>query len=1474
MAFIRKRKRRRDGRASALTGSNGTQNLRELVGEGVGQIDRRALRRLTAFPISGRVLNATTGYPLAGVQVEALSVGEQLGTATTDVDGRFRIGFRDAEPVRGLARLLALGESNALLRVLGSQRRILLVSEPLSSSATFPVTLEVELPTKRVRSSVWQRIGARLEATRTARLHDIARELALPPAESIFGDLDLEVRHAALRELERAFLDPHGILSAHAAPPTLYSMRTRGSLQPYVATLRSQSRSSRVRAALTELGAKAQAFNDLFAVDWMTDPAEIKQGKIGNGVGKFQDAYVDAGLSAAAGAVAVAKPSDLSRYRDYLRTIFTGGTTSETYASNRKLLEERFKQNFTTMSIAPQPANAVLASIVKKILTAAPGQSYGFGISAATIEPKGERSAREYLDYLIDLSKVSARELGLRYRLDLTRPDSVLSNPVEENIHTLQRFLSDGFQDDSDPFPIVPEGLHGRAPFFLYYEEWLAQTRPFYAENVYQPRHTFSSGVEPEAEKEGNAEEWVSMLIALDHKLAEGYERLEQLQYTQARDALLEALSMAKEALVFAHDMDGSEDFTEAAVKTGLSVLSGLPMKNAADLVAFVGFYRVTATYELDTDYIDPYDKFIPWLKGARMTLWLGLVHLVARVIPTYLGDIALTSGDYQTALDWYRRGARFLVGRAEATSEARYPTSEFTLPEAVADSSAVQDWQEYYDYYGPYLAGEIFYKHGGLPYTADLGDPRDPEPNDFYQPFLGPARLVAQASHPMEKTFFRLRQGEVMLEWADSLYRTDEPSNIQRARELYKSVLWLHGSAPPIRPAWKATPSISFTVAAQNPALASQTTRARVGMAQIEAGLNCYGFTDAHVPTLRYRPLKDAADRFAGAAKGAQTDFLAFMGKVEEALREGLITTNMLRKAKLLGRIAQEQAAIAEFGVVLAQQQVNAVKAQIEAKKTEIEDHDDLFTQFTDFFGGMVDVVGGLPSGVTGKLGEGAAAGAGLTSAEAAGMSGAAAGGAAMGAYALLIYAGVTSLTNMAEAQDGRHAQLNALEDVALPLAEAAREAKKREVTIANLQHEIAQADAQLAEDLIRFQQTRFLNTHFWAELSVVMKRVLRRYLALGGRFGWRAERALAYEQDRQVNIVRLDYFPLKLQGVTGADMLQVDLAELEASRLDGIKQTVPIQHTYSIAFDFPLQFGRLKKAGRCTFMTREEPFRLAYPGIYGLRIRAVTAVARTYSGTGPVRGLLSNLGLSVVSRSTGEQHVALRGQDALPLSQFRLEDDMAVFGLPDEALLIFEGSGIETIWTLELPGLANANGLGNLADLELTFDLRASFSPELREQHLASLPTSTRRLVLVSAAKQEPTPIQALLDEEVSQVAILFDLPGLGLPVWESNRIVTNLIVFLAGGGKAAFTGAFGPLGGPMVTLPFDQGMALSNAEPLSDDESSVPAQPLNALVGSSVDQVFELTIDKAANQTADFSGVTDAVLGIEYTAELTNV
>lgn len=83
----------------------------------------------------------------------------------------------------------------------------------------------------------------------------------------------------------------------------------------------------------------------------------------------------------------------------------------------------------------------------------------------------------------------------------------------------------------------------------------------------------------------------------------------------------------------------------------------------------------------------------------------------------------------------------------------------------------------------------------------------------------------------------------------------------------------------------------------------------------------------------------------------------------------------------------------------------------------------------------------------------------------------------------------------------------------------------------------------------------------------------------------------------------------------------------------------------------DFSLAFGQLKKTGQCQFRTEEMPFRFAYPGTYGYRIRNITVAVESSNLIVPSRGILTNQGISVISDANGGFHLSVRPPNKVSL-------------------------------------------------------------------------------------------------------------------------------------------------------------------------------------------------------------------------------
>ncbi len=1437
--------------------------------------------------LSGRVMQARTGTSLSGVRVLAIAnrdsdYAKPLGTAVSDADGRFRIQFDDSpETIERLLALRHLPNSRLSLRVETTEGRALFTSQPIALDRTdVEVALAVPVSGEAVGKNIWAALGEHLQHARIGHLNGVVRLLSGDGGQ--IADIPMLTRQAMLDQMERAFLDPTGILRRTTGEvPSLRELNNPEYAEAYAHRLQTRRQSSELASAFTEMQSKAASFASLAEVDWAIEPQAFRDGDIGLAINKFIDRYKAGDLDR----FFPPHESNLTRYRDYLLAIWTKYATKIVYVSPHVLtaaqaldqLETRFHQRFTTRDDAPRNANTVLIPIINAILTAPTGKGFGFGIAPGSIAAQGTRTPRAYLDFLIDLAPRSAQELGLRYRLDLTRPDSALSSPVQENIATLQGFFRDSFQCDAeldhvDPDvhdqPIIPDKWQGNAPFFLYYDEWLRQQEPFYAENHLDIRRILPVDINDQSRKQladmaggkisyqiANVKDWkfCQNVLAVWDTLQVGHANfyageyaLALVNYRRARDLALSAMQdNVLQGLAMAPFYNQRKSNPLTGMKDLPRFMNPMPELSAA------GF-----------GYTDKPD----W---ARTRMGLRLAYYALLTIPVCLGDAEFALGDYEHAIFHYGQATRFEVGIARES-----------------DSGGYRPW---------YGSDFQMYWRGDKPYTARLSGPNSRNDTSYpieledryYDDYFDttPANATAQYAstwvrripHLAETRYCRLRQANAILEWADALYRLNDPTSMARARELYKAVLWLHGRTPPICPTWLrmllppfGLPS-PFQHHTENPALVSQTARAYRGIYQIDHGLNYYGERDNIVPILRYRALKDTADRTAAMARGAQQDFLHYTERVEAAMTARLQLSNFLQKAKLQSAIADDQQAIAQHDVVVAQEQVVAVEAAIQAKKDEIAKADSLFGQIGEAISAIKSIVKDIPddtqsavkapfvSEVTGKemVGEG--------------MLGLGAGASVMTGFGIFAAVGYITLSGMSDAANKRTADLRTLMDKALPAAQAAVEARQHGVTITRYLKQIAQADVDLAQALLAFEQDRMLNQNFWLQLAQVSRRLLRRYLEMGARMAWLAERALAYEQDRSLRIVRMDYFPARLQGVTGADLMQADLAELEATRIEGMKWTVPVRRTLSLAREFPLQYGQLKKTGRCTFRTEEAFFRRAHPGTSAYRIRALSATVQQADFAQPLRGSVINRGVSISKPQQPGEHVLVRPSESLPLSEFRLEKDMAVYGLPNETLLTFEGSSVETFWELGFPKAANASGLDGLVDVLLTFDLFCEFAPERYEADLAALPTTERKWLLISAARYQPAAVTALAGA-ATNVDVVFDLRRLRLlPRQETSRKIKNFAAFVVTPDEIDFAAKLLSENPPTsVPVTFQKAFAISTLQP---DPALPPlaASPLNAFADMNPDQAFTLEINKTANPGVDFQRVTDIVLAIEYEASL---
>lgn len=1495
----------------------------------------------------GIVKSFDNQYALAGVTVTAylpegfpnlpgaaLSEPLELAVTTTDTAGNFTLRMDPHSPAAAYGCYLEHCSAPGMFLCAYDLDGSLLAKTELAYLAEArEISLELH-PTDWVPTAEdWQIAGRLLHQAQIMTLDRLVEELTSLTPAGIFAGWTITKRLGYLQTLENALLDPDGQLRDHGLSITMSTVQ-----DPELnAAFRQQvAHSSGLGKVFDNAVLRAELVGGhLGATELLLDPRGFEEGDVKIAVNRF----IGHGLVEA---IHHDQPgldyfghfpwlrSPLAGYRDYLVDIWVKRATQQIQRQPLdakgavKQLNNRFHQDFNTSDTTQQPANRLVNGILQKILTAPAGNGFGFGLAAASIEGQGERTDREYLDYLISKTGETVRELENRYRLNLSRSDLDQSSAVQQNIDTLQRFFTDSFHSPFDPIAILPpltgNGLpiinehtypnHSNGPFFWQYEEWVERNEPFYAENYFDIRKTFKvfmSDAESQksiwgrtmplqqfagirlnspqlhqftppktaspstyAQEQKIGDQWARNLMELQDLVNDAHKDFFAGFFPEAERKYVELMKLVDHLNILVGRWKGTawDHYQPAKFAAEQRAMA---IKDPDALEKFEQKYHLTVGY---------------WLSGNTGQSWLNSTS-IARV--AYLMDMLLQRllpaclSETRQALAKYRETVQ--GGTAPfAYDAAGYPRMEtnlatlaqlwiFSGPTPTEPGAKVTPAETVW--WPPFKANT-----GSLPYSS--------ETTVEAQNKLKRDKMFFPAN-TVEKAYFRLKLGDALLEWADLLYRTDRPESINRARELYKAVLFLHGEDPDIAPSWGEWQWWKFKPfgvgkLTQNPQFTTQVNRAQIGFEQINSGLNYYGFAKDHVPPVRYRVLQEAAESFAASAKSMQNDYLSYMQKYEQAVLDEMTAGALVEKASYAIQIAEEQVQIAQFNVGEAVKQVEAVKAQIEAKKKEIKDSESFFSQLGDFFSGMKDAAKGLGENVMNSMsnGNGEAAGngkvdyaalykvissKGSTSTATAGLTGSMA---IMAGYGAFVYAGVTSMQSLEAAGNKRMAELKGLQEGALPAAEKMVEMKKKEVKIAGLQKAIAQADYNFGQKLLAFYDYRFLSKAFWQQMSGFANRLLRRYLDLGGRTAWFAERALSFEIDKEVRIVSFNYFPKHLRGVTGADTLQLHLAEMEATRIFGLSQTIPVKQTFSMVRDFPIAFGQLKKHGTCRFQTSEAALRLAYPGVYGYRLRSVS-VGTTYTDEiMPHKGLLSNNGYSTISRHDGSTHRLLRYPDALPLSEFNMRGDMFLYDLPDETLLPFEGSGCETDWYLRLSRIGDSTSLEKLTDVLFTLDMRASYSVVLDAKHQASLPATWKKSLLISGKVQNPGAVSKFKKEGGVLSLSFYPVLAAGNSL-EKMRKVTMLAVILSGVEASPISATLtADTDGLSANFNLIDGVAMTNSGFLALANGGVPL-PLNILTGISGNQPFTLTIDSAVNPGVDFSKMYDVQMVVEYEAQV---
>jgi len=236
-------------------------------------------------------------------------------------------------------------------------------------------------------------------------------------------------------------------------------------------------------------------------------------------------------------------------------------------------------------------------------------------------------------------------------------------------------------------------------------------------------------------------------------------------------------------------------------------------------------------------------------------------------------------------------------------------------------------------------------------------------------------------------------------------------------------------------------------------------------------------------------------------------------------------------------------------------------------------------------------------------------------------------------------------------------------------------------------------------------------------------------------------AQDAFNFERDTEARLIRDAYFDKDRKDYTAAETLLRDLDGLDYVDLTGRTQkAMQLSHPASLRKHYPLSFMTLRLTGGTRFTTKLSEFDRWFPGTHQQRIKEIRVEVLIDGKPEPVRGYLSNDGVSMVRfQDTGNKR-AVDGvhvfgepdEDIAKLCYKRLQrrrhvDTIAFpdFGsslyedrmrkLQDRERNFFENVGLESTWVIEfLPD--QPIDLSKLTDVLIHFQYEALFDDNLK--------------------------------------------------------------------------------------------------------------------------------------------------------------
>jgi len=460
-----------------------------------------------------------------------------------------------------------------------------------------------------------------------------------------------------------------------------------------------------------------------------------------------------------------------------------------------------------------------------------------------------------------------------------------------------------------------------------------------------------------------------------------------------------------------------------------------------------------------------------------------------------------------------------------------------------------------------------------------------------------------------------------------------------------------------------------------------------------------------------------------------------------------------------------------------------------------------------------------------------------------------------------------------------------------------------RNRVFVAAEERAIANLQVDHAEQVLNFLVTKkFATADLYEWMSGILEQVYRFFLRQATQISKLAELQLAFErQEAPRGIIKLDYWePLsgtssgnqsppgrqerEVRGLTGSARLSRDIYELDQYAFTKNQRKLQLAETISLASLDPFAFQQFRQRGLLLFRTPMTLFDRKFPGHYLRLMRRVrlSVVALVPPSQG-IRATLSTTGMSrvVIGRDIFQTVQVQKGPEAIALTAPLNATGLFELDAQPELLVPFEGIGVDTTWSLEMPKASNPFDFSTIADVLVTFEYTALQSYDYRQEVLNRL---DQRIEADRSFSFRSDFADAWYDlnnpdlvDPAKQMIVSFETRRTDFPPnLNAGASIRQLVLYFvqADGTYSPVTVTkvvFTPKGGNQIP-PDPVGNAMRTISSIEGVISTRRGQWLS-LIGASADGTWELTLPNTAAMKDRFKQeqIQDILLVITYSGQL---